>query len=812
MPFAMAYLLFHFGVEQQICPAMIRNYLKIALRNMAKYKGYTFINTLGLTIGIGVCLLILMWAKDELNYDRFHTNSDRIHRALWEARFGDNEWKLPLVPVPLAPTLEREFPEVEKVTQLYQGGFTFKKEQELIREKQVLFVDEAFFEVFTVNFKAGDSKTALQGPNGLVITEETAKRYFGEQDAMGKTLVQNNGELWKVTGVVNSFPDQSHMNFDFLASLKNLPHIERRKEQWSSAAVYTYFLLQPGASADVLQTKLKSYVAQNIAGEESKQGNNYTSFPFQALEDIHLHSQLEYELGTNGNIAYVYIFVIIAIIILLLACINFVNLSTARAMTRAKEVGVRKVLGSQRYQISQQFFAETLLQVVIAVLGAILLVEVGLPYFNHFAGKNLALNIFKSPFVWLLLSGLTLSTTLLAGLFPAIYLSSFMPVKVLKQQFMKVKGQNWLRQGLVIAQFSISACLIIGTLVVKHQLHFLQNQRLGFDKEQVLILNRTFALGNQFNTFIEQLHALPEVEKVTAANNLPGKEYDSTIFLPEQPANYKETSLTYSFVDANYVETLDLEMTQGRNFSPDLSTDSVGCLINQAAAERLGWANPIGKQLHMAGRPKGNVIGVVKDFHFRSMHNAVEPLVLMLGSWRLQHIAIRLKSNDLAKSIANIQGMWKDFKVNTPFEYTFLDEDYQKLYEGEQRMGQVFIVFSILAILIACLGLFGLASFLATQRIKEIGIRKILGASVQGIVGLLSKDFLKLVGIALLIASPIAWYLMNQWLQDFAYRIDLQWWHFGVAGLLAIIIAFVSVSFQSIKAAIANPVEALKYE
>jgi putative ABC transport system permease protein len=792
--------------------AMIKSYLKIALRNMWRYKGYTLINTLGLTIGIAVSLLILMWIKDELSYDRFHTKSNRIYRVLWEARFGDNEWKIPLGPVPVAETLEREFPEVAATTQLYLGGLTLEKGAEYLREQKVLFTDDHFSDIFTVEFLSGDPQSALANPDALVLTASTAERYFGEEDPIGKTLEQKEGKLWRVTGVVADFPRQSHLQFDFLAPLQALPHIEYRRNQWGAAAVYSYFLLNSESSITALDAKFRAYVDENVVDDDFRQGNNYTRFPFQALTDIHLHSNLEYELRANGNIQYVYIFGSVALMILLLACINFINLATARSITRAREVGVRKVLGSGRLQIRLQFFSETFFQVALSVVAAVLIVELTLPYFNDFAGKKLDISFPGAVSFWGLLAGLTLMTTLTAGSLPAFFLSGFRPVKVLKGEVFKFGKRHLLRESLVVFQFTLSVCLIVGTLVVKNQLHFLQEQRLGFDKERILTLNRAQALGDQYSSFLESLQSVPGVKKASATQALPGKEFDSTVFLPEQPANYQQTSLSYSAVDPNFVEVLGLELSEGRNFSPDMTTDSVAYLINEAAVDKLGWAETIGKKLSYGGSRTGPVIGVVKDFHFRSLHHEVEPVVLMLSSWNLPYIAIKLQAGDLNKNINDIKAVWDRFSGNAPFEYFFLDEAFQQLYAGEQRMAGLFTVFSLLAMLIAGLGLFGLASFLTVQRRKEIGIRKVLGASVESVVGLLSRDFLRLVFLSIVIAVPLAWWLMDRWLLDFAYRIALQWQHFAVAAMIAVLVGFLSVSVQSIRAAAANPADTIGCE
>ncbi|MFN0174423.1 MAG: ABC transporter permease [Saprospiraceae bacterium] len=793
---------------------MHKNDFKLAFRHLAKHKTHTLLNLAGLSIGLAVCLLLFLWVRDELAYDNFHTKADRIHRAFWKARFGDNEWAIPLCPVPLAPALEREFGEVEKATQIVTGGFTLKFDNEYVREQNVLWVDEDFFDIFSVEVIAGDPKAAIADPNGVILTESAARRYFGEQNVVGQTLSTNDGQNWLVGAVLSDFPQQSHLQFDFLRPIKTRSFLTGRKDHWGSATCYTYFLLKPGMDAGLVQQKLQAYVEKNVVDDDFRKGQNYTSFPFQALTDIHLYSNLEIEISPNGSMAYVWIFGITGCFILLLACINFINLATARAATRAREVGVRKVLGSQRSALVGQFFAEAFLHVLLAVGAALILANLALPAFNEFADKKLRFNFLESPFLTVLVASLVVVTTLLAGAFPALVISAFQPVKVLKGQATTVDGgrRDWLRRSLVVTQFSISTALLVGMLIVRGQLDFMQKTRLGFDKERVLVVSRANALGNNFDVFGQKLLVSSAVEKVTASSSLPGKDFDSTIFLPEQPSNYQETSLSYAWVDASFVGTLGLRLVAGRDFQPGSASDSAGCLINEAAAKRLGWTDPVGKELTMGGFQSGKVLGVMEDFHFQSLHHAVEPVVLKLSPWPLGTIAVRLGPGQVAEGVAAVQTAWRELAPTTPLEYTFLDDDFQKLYSAEARMSRVFELFAVLAVFIACLGLFGLASFMAIQRTKEIGIRKVLGASVSGITGLLARDFLKLVLVAILIASPIAYYFMDKWLADFAYRIDMEWWMFVVAGAGAVAVASLTVAFQSIRAALANPVESLRSE
>ncbi|MCB9315562.1 MAG: ABC transporter permease [Lewinellaceae bacterium] len=782
---------------------LLRNYFKIALRNMAKYRGYTLINLAGLTIGIAVCLLLVLWVNDELSYDRFHANADRMYRALWEARVGDNEWKIPNVPVPLAGTLEQEFPEVEWATQAFEGGITLKKGAEYVREKQVLFVDEDFFKVFTVETQAGNPVSALEDKNAIVLTESAARRYFGEdKQLVGRFLTRNDGQKLQIGGVVRDFPQQAHLRFDFLMSLKNISSIEQRQNEWGSASCFTYFTLKPGSDVQAVEEKLQAHTDKIFADIPLLQGENYSKFPFEKVTDIYL----------KPNLPYIWIFSIIGIFILLVACINFINLATARAMTRAKEVGIRKVLGSYRGQLVRQFFSEALAHVLIAVCLAAVLATLALPYFNAFAGKALSINYLNSGFIWLLLLGFVLLTTMLTGFFPAIVLSSFLPARVLKGNLSPSNSRSRLRQALVVLQFGISSALIIGTLVVRNQMHFMQQTNLGFDQSHVLVLKGARALRNNYNPFIEKIRGMAAVEQVSISQYMPGDAFDSTIFVPEQPANYTETSLTYTHVDAHFVDALKLEMAEGRNFDLSIPTDSTAFLINQTAAKRLGWDQPIGKKLAYGGQDPGLVVGVVKDFNFSSLHDAIEPVVLRMSPWTLPNIVVRLHPGDVSDQLAGIQSTWKEMAPEVPLEYGFLDQDFQKLYEKEARMAQVFLLFSILSIFIACLGLLGLAAFMTAQRAKEIGIRKVLGATTFSLVGLLSGDMLKLVMLALLIAAPAAYFLMEKWLADFAYRVHIQWWVFALTAGISIFTALFTVGFQSAKAALTNPAARLQNE
>lgn len=791
---------------------MFKNYLLTTFRQLWKYQGYTSINIVGLAIGIAVCLLIALWVNDELQFDQFHQKADRIQRVIWNGKFGDNEWKIPLGPVPIKRTLVENFPEVEYATQLSQSGLTLKKGDEYVRETEMLYVDEHFNKVFDIKVLSGDLAPALREPNTIALSEKAAQKYFPNQNPIGQNLLKNDGTPLKVSAVVQNMPTQSHFQFQFLGALNQLQFVKERKDLWGFASVYNYFSLKPGTDPAALQQKFQRYIEEHAIEAEFKTKGNFSRFPFQSLTSIHLDSNLEMELGVNGRHAYIYIFSVVALFILVLACINFINLSTARSITRAKEVGVRKALGSGRGQLMLQFFGESFIAVFAALLLALAVVGISLPYFNILAGKEMQLEWQKLPFLMGLLTLITLFTSLLAGVFPAVVLSGFKTIATLKGQLGSQMGRSRLRESLVVGQFSISTALIIGTMVVGSQFRFLLNSELGFNKERVLVIDRVYALGQNYAVFLEKLRKLPSVENASAATALPGKLFDSTIFAPEQPANFKESSFNYLFADPAYLNTLQVKLQAGRDFRQNSRADSLSCLINRAMAKKLGWAEPLGKYITGGGGNRFEVIGVMEDFHYLSLHHQVEPLILMQAAWTPSYLAVRLKEGDLANQINTVKDLWNELAPTAPFEYTFMDDDYQKFYEAEQRLGRVFFLFAVLALFIAGLGLFGLAYYMVARRTKEIGVRKVLGAGVGNVVRLLAFDFLKLVLIAVILAIPVAYYLLQGWLKDFAYRIDMPWWAFAAAGGIALGIALLTVSFQSVRAALGNPVAALRSE
>ncbi len=804
---------------------MIKNYLKIALRNLRKHKGYTFINITGLAVGLACCLLIVLFVRDELSYDRYHDNADRIYRITLDALLGEQEIHGPISPAPMAQALVNDFPEVVQATRL----FTFR-DKTLVRyednrfvEERFFFGDSTFFEVFTFPFLQGDPETALVEPNTVVLTESTARKYFGQQNPIGQTLRVNERTDYEVTGVMADVPTNSHFHFDFLGSLGTLDN--SRNPMWVSNNFRTYFLLADGHSPEALQAKFPAMV-KNYAGPQVEQFLGITidqffasggrfAFQIQALTDVHLHSQLDFEIEPNGDITYVYAFSIVAFLILLIACINFMNLATARSANRAKEVGVRKVLGSNRRQLTLQFLMESMLLSVIALGVALVLAAVLLPVFNSLSGKALQID-YLDGFMLSGVIGLAVLVGLLAGSYPAFFLASFSIVNVLKGQGLVGMKSSGLRSGLVVFQFVISIALMIGTAMVYRQVDFIQNKRLGFDKEHVIVLERFNALGPQQQAFKQQIQQHPNVVAVAAANTLPGRSFGDTSFIPEGAPPEEILSLRLLYTDFDLLETLNLELVDGRFFSRDFATDSAAVVLNEAAVKELGWTEAVGKRLVS---PSFNgeetefitVVGVVKDFHFQSLREAIRPLGLFIGR-NLNYLAVRIQPGDISGTLAAFETQWKTFAPGQPFTYSFLDRDVDALYQADQRTGSLFGTFALLAIMIACLGLFGLAAFTAEQRTKEIGVRKVLGASVSGIVLLLSKEFTKLVALAFIVAAPLAYFATNRWLQDFAFQVAFSWWIFVIAGLAALAIAWLTVSYQSIRAALTNPVEALRYE
>lgn len=807
---------------------MFKNYVKTAFRSLMKNKGFTAINILGLALGLCVCMLIVFYVIDELGYDTYSTKAERIYRVNNDIKFGGKTSQYAVSPAPLAQTVKSDFPEVEQTVRFRgRGGFKVRKDGQNIQEERMIYVDSTVFDVFTLPMIQGNPKTALTESKSVVINETTAMKYFNSTNVVGKMLTFNDSILYKVTGVIKDIPKQSHFNYDFLLAMSGLD--ESKENAWLSNNFNTYIVMKQGADAQALQAKFPPFVEKYVGGQlqaathmsfsDFEKDGSYFKLSLVALRDIHLRSNAQVELGANGNIQYVYIFSAAAIFILLIACVNFMNLSTARSSNRAREVGVRKVLGSARSSLIAQFLSESILvtfaATIIALAGAWLL----LPVFNQMADKQLAFT--SATFVWLLPALLVIVVVIgcLAGSYPAFFLSAFQPIDVLKGKLSSGFKGGMLRSFLVVFQFAISILLIIGTLVIYHQLKFIQSKDLGYDREQVLIVNNTEVLDKQAKVFKQEIQRLPGVKNATLTGYIPTGGWRNNTSMFQSPTLDTKHAVSTGVwdVDEDYISTMGMKIKYGRDFSAEMKTDSSAVILNEAAVKILGYKDALNNELYMPvdnmakKLKKLHVIGVVKDFNFSSLRENISPLAFLYGQ-NSGALSVRLNPANATAVLAQIKAKWQSISPNQQFGYSFMDEDFENSYRTEQRIGSIFIAFTSMAIIIACLGLFGLAAYAAEQRTKEIGIRKVLGASVGIIVGMLSKDFIKLVLIAILIATPLAWYFMQLWLNGFAYQDGVKWWILAAAAAGAIAIAFITISFQSIKAALANPVTSLKNE
>ncbi|KPJ69981.1 hypothetical protein AMJ44_01485 [candidate division WOR-1 bacterium DG_54_3] len=805
---------------------MFKNYLKIAIRNFFKHKGFSFINVFGLAIGVACCLMIVLYVFDEISYDRYHEKADQIYRVGIDGFVNNMAFHGVITCAPMAQTLVREFPEVTAATRLRNFGFpVFRYENKVFSEERVFWVDQSFFDVFTVSFIKGDPNTALAEPNTIVLTRSMALKYFGHEDPLGKSLNADQRRDYLITGVVEDVPHNSHFHFDFLASLST--YDDSRSPIWISNNYYTYFLLRMDASPEAFEAKLaelvKKYVgpqiqvAAGITMEQFYESGGQWGYFIQPLTDIHLHSHLEFEIEPNGDIAYVYIFSIIAIGILLVAGINFVNLATARSVNRAREVAIRKTVGSRRPQLIRQFLAETTLMSFIAVLLALIAVQILLPSFNTITGKDLAIPYVQNMYTIPSLLGVVLFIGILAGIYPAFFLASFDPAIVLKSETVGRTRKSNLRNVLVVFQFTVSIVLIVGTFIVNRQLRYIQNKNLGFNKDQIIVVKKTDDIGNQIQTFRQELIKNAKVINATNTGRLIGETFGNSAF-KLAGASGEETHLLWTyFTDPHFADTYQIEMAAGRYFEEGRETDQQAVILNETALKELGLIDPIGKQID-ALRPTRSqaftIIGIMKDFHFESLHFQIRPLIV--GLWppnnRGRYVSVRVHSEGIRETLAFLENTWRKFAGNQAFEYEFFDDHFAQIYQAEERTSQIFFAFSFLAIIIASLGLLGLAAFIAEQRTKEIGIRKVLGATESKIILLLSKQFTKWVILSNFFAWPIAYYFMHRWLQRFAFQPGISVWSFLLASLVVFFIALLTVSYQTIKAARSNPVDLLRYE
>src|SRR5690348_107956 len=804
---------------------MFKNYFKVALRNLWKYKGFSAINIIGLATGLAVCLLIVLYVKDELSYDRYNKNAERIYRLDADIYFNNTQAIFAVAPDPLALTLKREYPVVQEMTRVnYQKDILVKKDNQNVPDHNCAYVDSTFFKVFTIPMIAGDAVTALKEPNSIVIDETTAKKYFNNTDVVGKNLYVDNNTNCKITGVIKDIPQQSHFHFHFLRP-RGVDN-----PSWLSNNTYNYILVKPGVSKAEMQKDVDATINKYLGNELQQQlhsslsdlqsrGNHFI-YHLTPLTDIHLHSNKQYEIEANGDATYVYIFSIIAVFILLIACVNFMNLSTARSANRAKEVGIRKVAGSLRNQLITQFLTESVLLSFFSLVLAILIAASLLPLFNQLALKQMSVATLFSTWLFPVMIGLVFVVGCVAGSYPAFYLSSFRPVQILKGTIAKGFKSSWLRSGLVIFQFTISIMLIIGTIIIFQQLSFIRAKKIGYDRNQVLVVHNIYNLNDNRKLFREQVKNIPGVEDATEGDLPTGTNFDNEGWFRDAGMDAsKAVVLTDFYVDENYIPTLGMQMKGGRNFSKKFATDSTAVILNETAVKVLGLKDPFKETLFrpdfrnntINGAIGYHIVGIVKDFNFSSLHQAVTPLIMQLSD-NYNTAAIRVNEKNIGSVIKSVQNTWNTLAPGQPFSYTFMDADFNNIYTAEQQTGKLFITFAIFAIFIGCLGLFGLVTYAAEQRTKEIGVRKVLGANVGGIVAMLSKDFAKLVIIASLIAFPVAWWAMHGWLQSFAHRVSISWWVFVVAAVAAIVIALITVSFQAFKAAMANPVESLRTE
>ena len=809
---------------------MIRNYLKIAVRNLMKHKFISAINLFGLTVGLTCCLLILTYILHELSYDRYHKNADniyRVHRTFINPENGDINLRLGAVAPPFAPLLQNDFKEIKRYTRFLSNGNTaFRYEEKRFNEQDAYFADEHLFDVFDVEVTKGNPAKALTDPYTVMLSEKVAKKYFGNEDPLNKVVRLDNQLDVKVTGVYKSFPTNSHIHPEIMISFNTLKDTtvygeEQLRTNWGNNSFFTYLVLPGQYDAKKLEAQLPAFLNRHIKSEGDKyKVSQWTSLHLKKLTDIHLRSHTDSEVEENGDIERVYIFSAIALFVLLIACINYMNLSTARSILRAKEIGVRKSIGAHRSELIAQFLSESVLVSWIAILLAVLLTWMALPWLNKLSELELSITSLLRWEILLPLFVVPFVVGIASGIYPAVFLSSFQPVKVLKGIVKADGGSISMRKALVVVQFSISIILIISTVIVFEQLRYMQKKSLGFDRDHIITFNYTTGLTDRYDAFRNELKANSSVKEVARSSRIPtGRLLDAMGAQIKRGDSLAPSSADIKMVraDDGFISVYGVRMVAGRNLLRENGLrDTTTFLVNEAAVKALGISSPeeaIGKEFNYGGR-NGQLVGVFNDFHFESMHQRILPIVVFMpvNQNGYGRVSVKVAGNNLSAAMAHIESVWKKFVPEIPYEYTFMDENFDQLYEAEQRQGNIFTLFAFIAIFIACLGLFGLSAFSISQRIKEIGIRKVLGANTGSIVSLLSKDFLKLVLVAAVIAFPAAWYAMNKWLQDFAYRIDVPWWVFLMAGAVAAIVAFITISFQAIKAAVANPVKNLRTE
>src|SRR5258708_3054233 len=811
------------GIIQSI--TMLRSYFRIALRHLRKGGSFSAINIFGLAIGLAVCLMITLFVTDEFSYDRYNDKADRIYRIVSDLHVNGNGINGIAVPSPMGPALVMDYPSIEKAVRVrYQdrGEMWVRKGPEKVMESNAVFADSTLFDVFSLPMIAGNPHKALVEPYSMVISERIARKYFSGTDVLGKTLVTDDTTTYTITGVIRDMPAPSHFHFDFIRSMSEKKF--NGGGRWINLFSATYLVAKPGVTTGdidrMLAATVTKYIGPQLQNEmhssltDMAKNGDYWGFYSIPLTRIHLYSNVTGEFEPNGNIQLVYVFMIIAVFLLLIACSNFMNLSTARSADRSREIGVRKVLGSSRRDLIVQFLGESILTGCGVVRLGILIAALLFPYFNQLSGKHIVLNVLGKKWIAFALLLSPLVVGLLAGSYPALYLSAFQPIQVLKGRLSTGFKSSRLRNSLVVFQFSAAIALIIGTLVIYSQLNYIRSRDLGFNRDQVLTIHNTNNLGTGANAFKEEVEKLPGISGGTMTSDLPNKAYYiSRGYFNHVTAKASETVLLGSWqIEANYIPLLGMKVIRGRNFSPVMPTDSSGVLINETAARLLGYTDPINKSLYTGPNPVTafHILGVVKDFNAGTMHKKIEPIVFHLADDN-RAISFRINTRNIPGLIAQIKELYQSMGGQA-FNYSFMDDDFNKLYQSDERTGKIFISFALLAVFIACLGLFVLATYAADQRTKEIGIRSRLGATVRDITGLLSKDFLKLVFLAILIACPIAWWAMHQWLEDFAYRTVISWWDFVLAGAMVLAITILTVGWRAVKAGMVTTAERLMAE
>ncbi|MCP4727308.1 MAG: FtsX-like permease family protein [bacterium] len=796
---------------------MYKNYLKVTIRNILKQKVFSFINISGLAVGLACSILILLWVNDELSYEDFHINADRIFRVTTFINMGGNELDLPKTGPGVTKKLVATFPEVEDaviINPIPRSSVKYLNTQ--FFEDNIFFADKSFFNIFSYELIRGDPGSVLELPYTAVITREYAEKYFQDEDPVGKILNFNNVENYTITGIVDDLPSNSHIDFDILCSFETVYSKGRRAsiDRFLNPNFYGYILLAEGFDFVELENKMPEMIPDQIK-RMGKARNLQFIMSLQPITKIHLHSKLAQDFSDNSNIVYIYIFTAVSVFIILIACFNFINLSTARSSLRAREIGMRKVSGACKNNLVFQFLGESLVYSFISLLLAVILVNLALPVFNSITEKELSLFSSGISLFFLELIGLTLLIGFMSGSYPALFLSRFNPVNVLKGNSPAGSSRSGLRSVLVVCQFSISIVLIIGTVLVFNQLKFIKDKELGFDKEQILVLptgNNSFQMS--LPSLKSILYESPGIDKISAVSRIPGRTIYKNPYVPEGFAQGEFIWMGEMDIDQDFLETMDIELIEGRNFSTDMQTDlQNSVIINETAVKQAGWTKPIGKYITTLNKTRWQVIGVVKDFHTSSLHSEIEPLRILFSiDSHIDYLTIKIRPGYLTHTLDFLQNKWSEIDQNKPLDYFFLDDTMDSLYRADQRFGRIFNYFTILAIIIACMGLFGMASFTAERRIKEIGIRKVLGASSYGLVYLLSRDFLKMIIISNIISWPIALYFAQNWLRNFAYRTDLDVSIFLIAGFLSILTALLTVSYQTVKTSLANPVDSLRYE